>query len=43
MRKNLSTLTKIGKKKPENCVDIVDKKIDEKSPNSAGTEDENRS
>ena len=42
MRKNLPTLTKIGKEKPEDCVDIADKKIDEKPPNLVGTEEENR-
>ena len=37
MRKNLLILTKIGKKKPEDHIDIADKKIDEKPSNLLGT------
>ena len=43
MRKNLSTLTRIGKKKPEDCVNIADRKINKKPSNLLETEEENRS
>ena len=43
MRKNLPNLTRIGKEKPEDRVDITDRMIDEKPPNPVGTEEENRS
>ena len=43
IKKNLPILIKIGKEKPEYCVDIANKKIDEKSLNSVETKEENRS
>ena len=43
MRKNPPILTRTGKKKPENCINIADKKINEKPPNPVETEEENRS
>ena len=43
IRKNVPTLTRIEKEKPEDCVDIADRKIDEKPPNPVRIEEENRS
>ena len=43
MRKNLTIFTKIEKKKPEDCIDIADKRINKKPLNSVRTEKENRS
>ena len=42
MKKNLLTLTRTGKEKPEDRVDIADRKIDEKPPNLVETEEGNR-
>ena len=42
MRKNLPTLNKTKKEKWEDCIDIADKKIDEKPLNPAKTEEENK-
>lgn len=43
MKKNLLTLTKIKKKKLKDCVDIANKKINEKPPSPVKTEEENQS
>ena len=43
MRKNLPTLTKIGNEKPEDHIDIANKKINEKPSNPVKTEEENQS
>ena len=41
MRKNFLILTRTGKKKSEDCIDIANKRIDEKSSNLLGNEEEN--
>ena len=39
--KKPSILNKHREKKPEDCIDIADKKINKKPPNLIGTEEEN--
>ena len=42
IRENLPTLTRTGKNKPEDCINIADRKIYEKPSNPMGTEEENQ-
>ena len=42
MKKNLPTWTRTKKEKPEDCIDITDRKINKKPPNPVETEEENR-
>lgn len=43
IRKNLPTLIRTGKNKSEDCVNIADRRINEKPPSLVGTEEEKQS